>query len=119
MGKFQMSNDKLALGSIIGVGVLATSLVIGTEMPTYATMLEPELYMNSENPHELISDDYPDYLGNTALFSFQHDRIKIGMYSDEVDDIYEDDYPEIEVIEVPVVKRMVFQFNKPVKLGFS
>jgi len=31
----------------------------------------------------------------------------------------EDNYPEIEVIEVPIFKRMLFQFNKPVKLEFS
>ena len=41
------------------------------------------------------------------------DLIKISM------DIDKNDYPEIEVIEVPVVKRMIFQFKKPVKLEFS
>ena len=30
-----------------------------------------------------------------------------------------DNYSEIEVIEIPVVKKMVFQFNKPNKLDFS
>ena len=119
MERFQMNNDKLTLSSIIGMGVLATSLVLGTEIPTYATMLEPELQINSENSREIVSDDYPDYLRNTALFSFQYDRIKIGMYSDENEDIYEDDYPDIEMIEIPVVKKMVFQFNKPVEMEFS
>jgi len=113
MGKFQMSDDKLKLGSIIGVGVLATSLVIGTEIPTYSTALEPELYVNYKNLHETVLADYPDYLSNASFFSFQYDQIKIGM------DFDEDDYPEIEVIEVPIVKRMVFQFKKPVKLEFS
>ena len=44
---------------------------------------------------------------------YKNDLIKIGM------DIDKNDYPEIEVIEVPVVKRMIFQFKKPVKLEFS
>ena len=34
-------------------------------------------------------------------------------------DIYKDNYHEIEVIEVPVSRKMLFQFNKPVKLDFS
>ena len=46
-------------------------------------------------------------------FSIPQDDIKISVDSDE------DDYPELEVIEVPVVKRMVFQFKKPVRLEFS
>ena len=33
-------------------------------------------------------------------------------------DIYDDNYPEIEEIEVPVFRKMLFQFNKPVKLEF-
>jgi hypothetical protein len=111
--KFQMNNDKLTLGGIIGVGVLTTSLIIGAEVPTYATMLEPDLNINSENPHKTVLKDYPDYLKNISFFSFQYDRIKIGI------DVVEDDYPEIEVIEVPAVKRMVFQFKNPVKLEFS
>jgi hypothetical protein len=34
-------------------------------------------------------------------------------------DFYKNDYLEIDMIEVPVVKRVVFQFNKPVELKFS
>jgi hypothetical protein len=45
--------------------------------------------------------------------TIQYDQITI------ITDIAEDDYPEIAVIEVPIVKSMVFQFNKPVKLEFS
>jgi hypothetical protein len=30
-----------------------------------------------------------------------------------------ENYPEIEVIEVPLFRKMLFQFNKPVKLEFS
>ena len=113
MERFQMDNDKLKFGSIVGLGVLATSLVIGAEMSTYATMIEPELNLNSERPYEIVLENYSGYLGNTSFFSFQYDGIKIGM------DISEDNYPETGVIEVPVVKRMVFQFNKPTKLEFS
>ena len=112
MGNHQMSNDKLTLGGIIG-GVLATSLVIGTETSTYATMLEPELYLNSENPHEIVLKENYNYFKNIPDFSFQSGQIIIGMSIDE-------EYPaEIEVIEIPVVKKMIFQFNKPVKLEFS
>jgi hypothetical protein len=108
-----MYNDKLTLGSIISAGVLVSSLVIGTEMPTSATLLEPELNMNSESAHEIILDDYLDYQKDNFRFSFQYDQVKVKM------DSYEDESAEIEVIEVPVVKRMVFQFKKPVKLEFS
>jgi hypothetical protein len=108
-----MDDNLLTLGSIIGVGVLASSLVICAEIPTAATLLEPEVNINSEYPHEIVLHDYPDYLKRTSLFSFQYDLIKIGV------DIDEDDYPEAEMIEVPVVKKMLFQFNKPVKLEFS
>jgi len=111
MGKYQMDN-KIKLGGIIGVGVLATSLVIGAELPTYTTMLEPELHMNNENQHVMILENYPDYLRN-PLFSFQYDQIKIGI------DLNEDDILETEVVEVPIVKSMVFRFKKPVKLEFS
>jgi len=110
-----MDNDKLILGGIISVGVLATSLVIGSDVQvsTYATMLEPESYLDPENPYEIILEKYPDYLNSTPLFSFKYDRVKIGT------DIDGDDYPDVDVIEIPVAKRMVFQFNKPVKLEFS
>ena len=108
-----MDNDKLLFSSIIGVGVLASSIVIGVETSTYATMLEPELYMNPEKPYEIVQEDYPDFLRNVSFFSFQHDKIKIGT------EINEDNYPAIEVIEVPVSKKLLFQFNKPVKLEFS
>jgi hypothetical protein len=108
-----MDNDKLLFSGIIGMGVLASSIVIGVETSTYATMLEPELYMNSEKPYEIVLEDYPDYFRDVSFFSFHYDRIRISM------DIYEDNYFEIEVIEVPILKRMLFQFNKPVKLEFS
>ena len=38
---------------------------------------------------------------------------------DKEENIYEDDYPEIEMIEIPVVKRMVFKFKEPVEMEFS
>jgi len=106
-----MNTDVLTLGGIIGVGALVTSLVIGSEVSTYATMLEPNLYINSEGIDKMASKDY--FLKNSYFPSFQYDHIRIGM------DIEEKNYPEINVIEVPVVKKMVFQFNKPVKLEFS
>jgi len=108
-----MDNDILKLGSIIGVGVLATSLVIGSELPTYTTMLEPELFINSITSHKIGLSDYPDYFKNTALFSFQYDRLKIGS------SIEDDAAIEIEMVEVPIVNKLVFQFNKPIKLDFS
>jgi hypothetical protein len=40
-------------------------------------------------------------------------------YFDEDEDLYEDDYPEVEMIEIPVVRKMAFQFKKPVELDFS
>jgi len=36
----------------------------------------------------------------------------------ESEDEYEDEFPEIETVEIPVVKKMLFRFNKPVKLEF-
>ena len=106
-----MDDYKLKFSNIVGMGILATSLVIGAEIPTYATMLESE--SGSEDPHEIVRENYSDYLGNFLFSSFQNNEVKIGT------GIYENDYPEIDVIEVPVVKRVVFQFNKPVELKFS
>jgi len=37
----------------------------------------------------------------------------------KISDNNKDNYPEAEVIEVPVFRKMLFQFNKPVKLEFS
>ena len=108
-----MDNNKLKFNSIVGMGILATSLVIGVEIPTNATMLEPDLYLDVENPHEVVLENYSDHLKNSFISSFQDNGITIGM------DIYGNDYPEIDVIEIPVVKRVVFQFNKPVELKFS
>jgi len=108
-----MDNYKLKFNSIVGMGILATSLVIGAEIPTNATMLEPDSYSDAENPHEVVLENYSDHLRNSFISPFLDNGIIIGM------DIYENDYPEIDVIEVPVVKRIVFQFNKPVELKFS
>jgi hypothetical protein len=63
--------------------------------------------MNSESVHEIVLEDYPDYL-------IQHDQMAIGL-----NNYHEDEVPKIEVIEAPVVKKMIFQFKKPVKLEFS
>jgi hypothetical protein len=114
MEELQMDNDKLTLGSIIGAGVLVSSLVIGTEPPTSATLIDPELNMNSESAHEIVLEDYPDYLKENYLFSFQHDQITIGL-----DNYFEDEPPEIEVIETPIIRKVLFQFKKPVDLEFS
>lgn len=112
MEKFQMDNNKLTLSGIIGVGVLATSIMIGTEISTQATMLEPE-YIPPVNSHEIVLADYAPSLKDYPFFSLQSDRITIGLDNDA------DDYPEIEVIDVPIVKKMIFQFKKPVRLEFS
>jgi hypothetical protein len=108
-----MNDYKLKFSNIVGMGILATSLVMGAEIPTYSTMLEPDLYSDYENPHEIVLENYTDLLKNPFSSLFQNNEIKIGI------DNYEDDYPEIDVIEIPVVKRVVFQFNKPVELKFS
>lgn len=112
MGNFQMDNNKATLGGIIGAGVLVTSLMIGTEIPTYTTMLEPE-YTPSLDSHEIVMENYPKSLKDISFFSLQYNGLKIGL------DVDKDDYPEIEIINVPIVKKMVFQFKKPVKLDFS
>ena len=108
-----MDNYKLKFNSIVGMGILATSLVIGVEIPTNATMLELDLFSDAERPHEVGLENYFDNVKNSFISSFQDNGITIGM------DVYENDYSEIDVIEVPVVKRVVFQFNKPVELKFS
>ena len=105
-----MEIDKLGLGSIIGIGVLATTLVYGNEASTYATMLETESYIISPKLHGIIPEDYNRYFWNPSSISFQYD------YMENNIDIYEDDYPEIEVVEIPVFKEMIFQFEKPVWL---
>ena len=45
----------------------------------------------------------------------EYDQIKAGTDNEEE----EEDFPEIEVIENPVVKRIICQFKKPVRLKFS
>jgi hypothetical protein len=58
--------------------------------------------------------DYTEeYIENIPRISLPSDLINIG------EDTNDDEFPEIELVEVPVVKRMVFQFKKPVKLEFS
>jgi len=112
MTMFQMDNNKLKLGSVIGVGVLASALVIGTGgASTYSTVLES---INTESQNEAMWKDYMvDYTKSAPQFSFPNDLISIG------EDAYEEDFPEIELVEIPVVKKIVFQFKRPVKLEFS
>ena len=68
---------------------------------------------DDENPHELVLENYSDYPKNPYISSFQNNDKIIGM------DNYENDYPEVDVIEIPVIKKVIFQFNKPVELKFS
>jgi len=59
--------------------------------------------------------DYTEeYIENIPRFSRPSDLINISEATDD-----DDEFPEIELVEVPVVKRMVFQFKKPIKLEFS
>ena len=60
-------------------------------------------------PSELKQDTILD----ASVFSFQYDQTKISI------DVENDEPFEIETIEIPVVKKMVFQFKKPVRLEFS
>jgi hypothetical protein len=76
-------------------------------------ILEPDLYSDIKNPHEITLENYSDRLKNPLISPFQNNEKKMGKDSNE------NDYPEIDVIEIPVVKRVVFQFNKPVELNFS
>jgi hypothetical protein len=63
---------------------------------------------------EVPQIDYKEeYIENIPRFSRPSDLINIGEDTDD------DEFPEIELVEVPVVKKMVFQFKKPVKLEFS
>jgi len=107
-----MDSIKLKMSCVIGVGVLVSSPVIGTEVSTYSTIFES---INSENPYEIMQKDCTvGYIKNDSQNSFlTNDLIK----TDEDD--YEDEFPEIELVEIPVVKRMVFRFKRPVKLEFS
>ena len=73
-----------------------------------------EAISDDVNHHEIVMGNYSDHhLINPLSPLFQNKEMQIGM------DSYENDYPEIDVIEVPVVKRIVFQFYKPVELKFS
>jgi len=108
-----MDNYKLRFSNIVGMGILATSLVIGVEMSTNATMLDYDSNFDYENTHEIVLENYSDHIRTPFFYSFQDNGIRIGI------DIYENDYFEINTIEVPVVKRVVFQFKKPVELKFS
>jgi len=106
-----MDNTTLKVGCVIGVGVLASSLVIGTEISTYSSIMFDSI--NSENQYKIIQEDpMGNYIRNPQI-SFPSNLIKT--YEDD----YEDEFPEIELVEIPIVKRMVFKFKKPVKLEFS
>jgi len=64
-----------------------------------------------------------EYPPNLSIISFPVAEDNIGSYSktrsDEAPSSYSENYSEIEVIEIPEPKKMLFQFNKPVKLEFS
>jgi hypothetical protein len=79
-----------------------------------------EVLAIEDDSYRIIDDTDEDYLYPMSAFQIIPDGTKA--IFDQVTIItgtVEDDQPEIEVIEVPVVKSMVFQFNKPVKLEFS
>jgi len=108
----QMDSLKVKLSSIIGIGVLATSPVIGVEDQTYASLIESNCLLNSTVANEFIFNDYSDRLYNSHFY-FKHDIIKLGTDPDI------DEYYEPGVTKIPVAKRVLFQFKKPVKLIFS
>lgn len=106
-----MDNNKLKMGSVIGVGVLVSSLAIGTETSTYSTIFEP---INTLSTDGIMLEEYDGYyIRNITRISFPMDLVTIG------ENIYEEDFPEIEPVEIPIIKKMVFPFKKPVKLEFS
>jgi len=57
--------------------------------------------------------DSTEYRGNSTVIPFPTTEDNIEKNS------YNDNYPENDVIEVSEPKKMLFQFNKPVKLEFS
>jgi len=61
----------------------------------------------------LNTKNTPNYSKNTSVISFPPSDAKTDSNSNE------NSYSEIEIIDIPVVKRMVFQFNKPTELEFS
>jgi len=107
-----MDNFKIKLNSIIGMGILATSPAIGVENQTYTSLIESNYHLNSTAVNEFILNDYSEQFYNSHFY-FKHDIIKLGNDPDI------DEYYEPEVVEIPIVKRMLFQFKKPVKLEFS
>jgi len=70
---------------------------------------------SSVKKHENILNirNNPSNLKNTSIISFPPVELKTDNYSNENTSY------EIEIIEIPVDKRMIFQFNKPTKLEFS
>jgi len=107
-----MNNIKLKLSGIIGMGVLVTSPTIGVENQTCTFLIESNYYSNPSAKNLFILKDNSEQFYNSHFY-FKHDIIKLGTDPDI------DEYYEPEVVEIPIVKRMLFQFKKPVKLEFS
>jgi len=107
-----MSDHSLKINGLISAGVLVSSLAIGRAPVTGATVVENEPGVIREYHQGDFSADYRDAIHNTDRFLNHYENITIGTETGA------DDYFEPEVIEIPVVKRMVFQFKKPVKLEF-
>jgi len=57
--------------------------------------------------------DNAGHIGNSVIIPFPATEDNTEKYS------YDDNYPENDVIEVSELKKILFQFNKPVKLEFS
>ena len=104
-----MFSDNHMVKSIFGAGAVATTLFFGVESFDYTYNRETINFKYAD-----VSESY-----NNIDFTHNRDIISLRMipldYLD--DDIY--DYPEVEIVEIPVVKKVVFQFSKPVRLKFS
>jgi len=108
-----MSEHSLTLSGFLSAGALVSSLVIGQGPVTGATVIDNEHGFIREYSQRDFLTDCRDIVNNPDIVLNHYENITIGLNAEE------DDYFEPEVIEIPVIKRMVFQFKKPVDLEFA
>lgn len=103
-----MNSGKLVIGVIGGLGFLSSPLDVAANVSTTATVLEQDI--PTENPYMINTGI--DFLQEASTYSFVYNIIK-----NSVDGDYEDSQ-EIDVIAIPIVKKMLFTFKEPVKQEF-
>jgi len=104
-----MFNDNHILKNIDRADTIVSNLFYGVELFNYTHNRES---IKPKNKIISKSDKNTEIIKHKKIFT-----LPMITLDNLDDDIY--DYPEVEIVEIPVVKKVVFQFSKPVRLKFS